>query len=89
MKKIQLKKPPHFLTHHVLIRPNCLARLKLPTYITQREADRLSAFLEALVIAPAEDDDCWPYDVDTDIRDDQLELNENSLSIDIADDEIP
>ena len=89
MKKIQLKKPPRFLTHHVLIRPNCLAQLKLPTHITQQEANRLSAFLGALVIEPAEDEGCWPYDVNADIGNDEPELSENSLSIDIADDEIP
>ena len=66
MKKIQLNKPPRFLTHHLLLRPDCLVRMELPAYLTQMEANRVSAFLDALVIEPDIDGVNWPYDIDPD-----------------------
>lgn len=82
MKKIKLNKPPRFLTHHLLLRPNCLARLKVPAYLTQHEADRLSAFLQALVLDAVENEDDWPYDIDPD-----GDLNEQEIEDELADGE--
>ena len=66
MKKSQLSALPRYLTHQMLLRPDCLVSLKLPTYLTQQEANRLSAFMDALVLDPAEDDDNWPYETAAD-----------------------
>lgn len=62
MKRYQLNHPPRFLTHHVLLRPDCLARMTLPSYLTQREANRLSAMLDALVMEDDDEDRSWPFD---------------------------
>ena len=89
MKKNSLKRPPRFLTHHVLLRPACLARFQLPAYLTQHEADRLCALLNALVIETVKDEDNWPFDVNQDLGDDVDELDEPGLLVDRANDEIP
>lgn len=65
MTNIKLNKPPRFLTHHMLLRPDCLARFELPSYLTQQEANRLAVFISALPIEPEADEDDWPYETDS------------------------
>lgn len=77
MQKIQLNNPPPFLTHHLLLRPDCLVRMTLPTHLTQQEADRLSDFLNALVLSHSSDDGMdWPFEMDLDPDGD---LNEEEI----------
>lgn len=81
MEEIDLDNPPRFLTHHLLLRPDCLARLTLPTNLTQQEAKRLSAFLDVLVVDADDDDEQWPFDADAD-PDDDLDPDEIQSSED-------
>ena len=73
MKKLQLSDPPCFLTHHFLLRPDCLARLTLPAYMRQQDADRLATLVNALVMEEdeeQEDLDAWPFPVGADLEGD-------------------
>jgi len=73
MKKLQLSDPPRFLTHHFLLRPDCLARLTLPANLTQQDANRLAALVNALVMEEdleKEDLDAWPFPVGADLEGD-------------------
>ena len=91
MDAIDLENPPRFLTHHLLLRPDCLARLTVPTDLTQQEAKRLSAFLNALVVDAQEDDDDepWPFDTeadpDGDLDPDEIENEDSEDEIDSID----
>ncbi len=66
MAYIQLDQPPRFLTHHLPLRPDCVVQLTLPTDLTQAEANRLSAFLDVLVLGDQDTDDgegdTWPFE---------------------------
>lgn len=69
MHTIKLDKPPRFLTQHILLRPDCLARLTLPTQLSQQDANRISALLDALVVEEEKGDgdlelDEWPFETD-------------------------
>lgn len=85
MKKYPLSHPPRFLTHHVLLRPDCLARLTLPSYLTQREANRLSAMLDALVIDDDENDENQKWQLDSEL---DLDGDLNANKIDASDNEL-
>lgn len=58
MECFDLEHPPRLLTHHFLLRKECLARLTLPVDLTQEEAARIARFLGALVLG--KDADEWP-----------------------------
>jgi hypothetical protein len=85
MDCIQLNDPPCFLTHHLLLRPDCLARLTLPTQLSQQDADRISALLDALVV-DGEDltgIDDWPFDCANSLNesDDGSDDSDNSQTV--------
>ena len=62
MKKIKLTRPPEFLVHHLLLSDDRLGRLKLPTVLTQIDAQRISDMVMALAV-PEDDNDepSWPF----------------------------
>ena len=87
MKKIRLTKTPQFLTHHVPLRAEKMARLTLPTDLNADDAKRLMAIVRALVIDQWEiADTVWPYAGDAD-PDGDLNVDEIQESFDELDGE--
>ena len=89
MKKIRLTKPPPFLTHHVPLRADRMARLTLPSDLTTGEATRLAAIVQALVTEQDYlENGNWPYpcgvdpDGDLDAVDIQASFGELALDDD-------
>ncbi len=85
MNKIRLTKTPQFLTHHIPLRADKMARLTLPTDLTFDEAERLTIIVQALVTEHDEfENGIWPYpygaDPDGDLDADEIQASVDELN---------
>lgn len=93
MEYVDLEHPPRFLTHHVPLQPDRLARLTLPVDLTPQEVEHLARFMGAL-ISNAETVE-WPISIKRfreqndgnfdDLLDDQDEID--ALTLEAAEEE--
>ncbi len=80
MKRIHTTDGPEFLKHRFPLCEDRIAKLVLPVNLTRKEAERISDFLDALVLEPVKPNSTWPFaDDDTDEDDDDNDLAEEDL----------
>jgi hypothetical protein len=80
MKRIHTTDGPEFLKHHFPLSEDRIAKLVLPVNLTRKEAERISDFLDALVLEPVTPKATWPFsDDDTDEDDDDNDWAEEDL----------
>lgn len=78
MKRIHTTDGPEFLKHHFPLRNDRIAKLVLPVNLTRKEVQRISDFLDALVLEPVDPESGWPFEDD----DDPDEFNRLTAHID-------
>ena len=90
MKKVQLSQPPRFLDHYLLLRPDCLARLTLPSNLSRQEVVRLTALLDAQIVEVGEEDEfqTWPFPTGTEANG-NLDTDEEDEFGDLGDENGP
>lgn len=72
MKRIHTTDGPEFLKHRFPLSEDRIAKLVLPVNLTRKEAERISNFLDALVLEPLKPKATWPFaDDDTDDVEDE------------------
>ena len=80
MKRIHTTDGPEFLKHRFPLSEDRIVKLVLPVNLTQKEANRISDFLDALVLEPLKPKATWPFaDDDTDGDEGDNDLGEEDL----------
>lgn len=78
MKRIHTTDGPEFLKHRFPLSEDRIAKLVLPVNLTRKEAERISDFLDALVLEPLKPKATWPF-ADDDTDEDDNDLGEEDL----------
>lgn len=80
MKRIHTTDGHEFLKHHFPLSEDRIAKLVLPVNLTRKEAERISDFLDALVLEPLKPKAMWPFaDDDTNEEVDDNDFDEEDL----------
>jgi len=66
MKRTQSTDAPEFLKHRFPLSEDRIAKLVLPVNLTRKEVQRISDFLDALVLESLDSESEWPFEDDDD-----------------------
>lgn len=67
MKRTQTTDAPEFLKHRFPLSEDRIAKLVLPVNLTRKEVQRISDFLDALVLESLNSESEWPFEDDDDL----------------------